>query len=83
MFKIFDPASSAKKEKKTEILGIILLIASVLDHGFLPDLQAEIKSVYKPKPMEMLAIINKWTTIIAFLYSCALLEIVDIFKFLY
>jgi len=54
-----------------------------LADGFLPDFQAEIKSIYKPQPMEMMTIINKWISIIAFLYSCALLEIVDIFTFMF
>jgi hypothetical protein len=32
-------------------VGIVLLIVSLLADGFLPDFQAEIKSVYKPLPM--------------------------------
>ena len=48
MFKVFDPESSSKDEKQTEIIGIILLIVSLLADGFLPDFQAEIKSEYKP-----------------------------------
>lgn len=33
--------------------------------------------------MEMMTQINKWVSIISFLYSCALLEIVDIFVFIF
>lgn len=33
--------------------------------GFLPDFQAEIKSVYKPQPTEMMESINKWVAIIS------------------
>lgn len=83
MFKVFDPASSRKNEKQTEFIGIVLLIISLLADGFLPDFQAEIKSVYKPQPMEMMTQINKWVAIISFLYSCMLLEVVDIFVFLF
>lgn len=43
MFKIFDPAMK-KDEGKTELLGIVLLIISLLADGFLPDFQAQIKS---------------------------------------
>lgn len=73
MFKAFDPETRQKEEKKTEIMGIVLLLASLLADGFLPDFQAEIKSVYKPQPMEMMAAINKWVAIIALAYSVILL----------
>jgi UDP-galactose transporter B1 len=59
------------------------LLVSLLADGFLPDFQAEIKSVYKPQPMEMMASINKWVAIIAVIYSCALLEIWDIALFIF
>jgi hypothetical protein len=32
------------------MVGIALLFVSLIFDGFLPDLQAEIKSAYKPKP---------------------------------
>jgi drug/metabolite transporter (DMT)-like permease len=51
MFKVFDPESAGKKEKQTEVLGIVLLVISLLADGFLPDFQAEIKTDYKPQPM--------------------------------
>lgn len=81
MFKAFDP-SSKKEEKKTEIMGIVLLIVSLLADGFLPDFQAEIKSVYKPLPMEMMTQINKWVAIVSIVYSSLLLEIGDICSFI-
>ena len=81
IFKYFDPAVK-QSESKTEIAGIALLVISFMADGFLPDFQAEIKSVEKPTPMEMLAEINKWVTIISLIYSCVLLEIWDICLFL-
>lgn len=72
LFKLTDPNSFKEDGNKTELLGIVLLIASLLADGFLPDFQAEIKSVYKPQPMEMMTDINKWVTIISVLYSTML-----------
>lgn len=71
IFKWFDPAAS-KSEKTTEIAGIVLLVASLLADGFLPDFQAEIKTNYKPLPMEMMTEINKWVSIISIIYSLVL-----------
>ena len=51
MFKYFDPEGAKNTEKKTEVMGIVLLFISLLADGFLPDFQAEIKTVYKPSPM--------------------------------
>jgi drug/metabolite transporter (DMT)-like permease len=73
MFKAYDPESAKKDEKKTEMLGIVLLVVSLLADGFLPDFQAEIKSVYKPRPMEMMTAINKWVAIVAIVYSLCLM----------
>ena len=83
IFKLWDPASSNKEEKKTEIAGIVLLIVSLLADGFLPDFQAEIKVNYKPLPMEMLTIINKWVTIISMCYSILLWELWDMTVFMF
>ena len=71
-FKLFDPEAAAKDEKKTEVVGIVLLVVSLLADGFLPDFQAEIKSKYKPQPMEMMTVINKWVTFISIAYSLML-----------
>ena len=53
LFKVTEPTTDkdAEGKKKTELYGIGLLIISLLADGFLPDFQAEIKSVYKPQPM--------------------------------
>ena len=51
LFKYFDPEGAKKDEKKTEVLGIVLLVVSMLADGFLPDFQAVIKTEYKPLPM--------------------------------
>jgi drug/metabolite transporter (DMT)-like permease len=40
LFKWFDPETSKKDEKATEVVGIVLLIVSLLADGFLPDFQA-------------------------------------------
>jgi drug/metabolite transporter (DMT)-like permease len=50
VFKLTDPGFKTD-EKKTELMGIALLLASLMADGFLPDFQAQIKSEYKPKPM--------------------------------
>ena len=72
IFKFFDPESAKNEDKQTEIFGIVLLLISLLADGFLPDFQAEIKSVYKPQPMEMMTIINKWVSVISFFYAIAI-----------
>lgn len=64
-------------------MGIVLLVASLLADGFLPDFQAEIKSVYKPQPMEMMTAINKWVAIVAVIYSCILMEIGAMMQFIF
>lgn len=51
VFKYYDQEGAVDGEKKTEVLGIVLLIISLLADGFLPDFQAEIKSVHKPQAM--------------------------------
>lgn len=64
------------------ILGLIFLLASLIGDGFLPDLQAEIKSLYKPSAMDMYYHINLSTFLIAFAYSICSLQLIDIFIFL-
>lgn len=66
----------------------MLLLASLMADGFLPDFQAEIKSNHNPAPMEMMTEINKWVTLISLLYSCTVetflmdVSIVDLFIFM-
>ena len=81
IFKSYDPENK-ETEAKAEIGGILLLIVSFMADGFLPDFQAEIKSVEKPQPMEMLVEVNKWATIVSLVYSCLLLEIGTICMFM-
>ena len=64
IFTIFDPERT-HRTTETQLIGIALLGISLLSDGFLPDWQAEIKSEYKPKPREMLEIINKWVGLIS------------------
>jgi hypothetical protein len=56
MFRVFDPEAdfSSKDGQKTEIFGLLLLLASLMSDGFLPDFQAEVKEKYKPSPTEMM-----------------------------
>lgn len=56
-------------EKSLTVIGMLFLLASLIGDGFLPDLQAEIKSLYKPSAMDMYYYINLSTFIIAFIYS--------------
>jgi UDP-galactose transporter B1 len=51
---------------KSNIVGIVALSIWVVVEGFFPDLQAEIKTKYKPQPSEMMEVINKWATIAVF-----------------
>lgn len=82
LFKVTDPNSFKEDGKKTELVGIVLLIVSLLADGFLPDFQAEIKSEYKPQPMEMMTSINMWVSIISILYSTVLMELWDMIMFI-
>ena len=50
--------------------------------GFLPDFQAEIKTKYKPQPMEMMAEINKWVTILSIVYALFLGELFTMCTFI-
>jgi hypothetical protein len=40
MFRLFDPAISFDDSKKTELLGLFLLLISLFADGFIPDFQA-------------------------------------------
>lgn len=45
-------------------LGTLFLLISLVGDGFLPDIQAQIKSEYKPSVMDMYYNINRYTAII-------------------
>lgn len=49
LFSFFDPEVEGRT-KANQAIGIALLFVSLIADGFLPDFQAEIKSVYKPEP---------------------------------
>lgn len=49
--------------------GTFCLLVSIILDGFLPDFQAQIKSEYKPSPIEMYFTINWMTCRIAFISS--------------
>ncbi len=40
MFRLFDPKASFDDNKKTELLGLFLLMISLFADGFIPDFQA-------------------------------------------
>jgi UDP-galactose transporter B1 len=71
MFRFFDPEAdfSSKEGQKTEIFGLLLLLASLMSDGFLPDYQAEVKEKYKPGPTEMMLEVNKWSFIFCLVYA--------------
>lgn len=56
MFRFFDPEAnfSSQDGRKTELFGLLLLLASLLSDGFLPDFQASVKEKFKPAPTEMM-----------------------------
>ena len=47
------------------------MIVSLIADGFLPDFQAEIKSKFKPVPIEMMSQNNKWVCIFSLLLLIA------------
>ena len=69
LFNIF--ADSKASEKTTTLYGVILLLISIMADGFLPDFQAEIKTVYKPSPVDLMAQINKYVFLASLLYCVA------------
>jgi len=71
MFRFFDPEAnfSSQDGRKTEMFGLLLLLASLLSDGFLPDFQASVKETYKPAPTEMMLEVNKWSFVFCLLYA--------------
>jgi UDP-galactose transporter B1 len=67
LFQFTDP-ETRQREASDEFIGIVFLLFHFVAEGFLPDLQAEIKINFKPRPTEMMADINKW----AFIFTLAL-----------
>lgn len=58
------------------------LLISLLGDGLLPDLQAEIKSNYKPGVIDMYYNINKFTCLLAFIYAVITLQLPYIVTFI-
>lgn len=61
--------------------GLALLFFSLICDGLIPDFQAEIKTKYKPSPLEMFEHMNKWKTILSFTYSIFTVEISSVVLF--
>ena len=59
------------------------MLVSLIADGFLPDFQAEIKTVYKPQPTYLMSQINKWVFILTLFYSILRMEFLPIFYFIY
>jgi len=53
IFNFFKDTEKSSVDKPITLISSLLLLASLIGDGFLPDLQAEIKSEYKPDVMEM------------------------------
>lgn len=76
------PISQATdQELVRSYFGVGLLLFSLVCDGLVPDFQAEIKTKYKPTPMEMFQHMNKWKTILSLAYSLVTLEIRHIVTF--
>jgi hypothetical protein len=65
MFNYFKRVEVDSVDQPIKLLSSLLLMGSLIGDGFLPDFQAEIKSEYKPSPIEMYYQINKFTFLVA------------------
>jgi drug/metabolite transporter (DMT)-like permease len=72
-----------KGEKSTTFLGLILLLVSLIADGLLPDFQAEMKSMYKPRPVDLMFQINRWVFFFSLTYSLLTLECMKIGEFVW
>ena len=70
-------------EKGTSLLGLILLLVSLMADGLLPDFQAEMKSLYKPRPVDLMFQINKWVFVFSICYSLVTLDFWHISEFVW
>lgn len=80
LFNYFQKVESGNDSPLTS-MGIFLLLVSLLGDGVLPDLQAEIKSQFKPSAIEMYYQINRSTSIIAIAYTTISFQLLYIFDF--
>lgn len=72
-----------KGEKGTSLLGLILLLVSLIADGLLPDFQAEMKSLYKPRPVDLMFQINKWVFVFSIVYSLVTFDFWYISEFIW
>ena len=73
-FRVFDPAANFNQNKSVQLFGFVLLLVSLLADGFVPDFNAEVKVLYKPPPIQMLCIVNKWCALFSLVYLTATLQ---------
>jgi drug/metabolite transporter (DMT)-like permease len=81
LFNIF--SQEDKGEKGTTLFGLILLIVSLVADGLLPDFQAEMKSMFKPRPVDLMFQINKWVFFFSLGFSLVTLQFWYIAKFVW
>jgi RsiW-degrading membrane proteinase PrsW (M82 family) len=81
MFKLFDPATQMDDSRKTELVGLVLLLVSLFADGFLPDFQAEMKEKHKPRPIEMLITLNLWCGICSLAYLILTNKFIEFVQF--
>jgi hypothetical protein len=80
LFNYFKINESGNDQPLT-IIGAIFLLVSLLGDGFLPDLQAEIKSKFKPSAIEMYYHINRSTVLVAIVYATISFQSLYIYDF--
>ncbi len=81
VFNFFKKAEHDNINKPITLISSLLLLASLIGDGFLPDLQAELKSECKPSVMEMYLQINKFTFLVALTFSIVTGKILYFYEF--
>lgn len=81
VFNLFKTVEKGGVDKPITLISSLLLVASLIGDGFLPDLQAEIKSEYKPSVMEMYLQINKYTFLVSMTFSLVTGKLLYFFEF--
>jgi solute carrier family 35 (UDP-galactose transporter), member B1 len=69
LFNFFKDIEGGSSNQPISYLSSALLLISLMGDGLLPDLQAEIKSKFKPGVMDMYCEINKYTCFISISYA--------------
>lgn len=75
-------AKPKEGDKSVTLFGVVLLLVSLVADGFLPDFQAEIKTVYKPAPIDLMSQINKWAFILSVSYSIVQMQLLPILLYM-